>query len=405
MPAPDILPAAAPAAPPRSGLRAHLRTLVAACFLVAALYALFGVFVHLAAKQNPAETDYIEYWAAGHLLIHHANPYDPAALLAIQRAAGYTGSQARISFSPPVALFFALPLGYIGAKGGFLLWIAAQLGSIYLSLQLLWRLNGRPASKWHLLGFVFAPVLTCLMAGQLGNFFLLCLALFLSLHRTRPFLAGLVLMPLALKPHLFLPFALALAIWIVLQRGYRILAGFGLALAASCALSLSFDPHVWLHYRQMMQQSHVLDIFIPALSVELRFLIARHVLWIQFLPEIAACLWTLWYFWTRRAAWDWNRHGLLLLLVGAICTPYGWYYDEAILLPAVLAGYYTATRNQRSLLPLVLIGSAAFLESVASVPLQTPKYLWTAPCWLAWFLYATSPRAASAREPAQEANA
>jgi hypothetical protein len=81
--------------------------------------------------------------------------------------------------------------------------------------------------------------------------------------------------------------------------------------------------------------------------------------------------------------------GMLLLLVSALCSPFGWITDEAILLPAVLVGLYRAVESRRSLLPLLLIAGTALIEVMAGTQITTPYYLWTTPAWLIWYLYAT----------------
>jgi len=89
--------------------------------------------------------------------------------------------------------------------------------------------------------------------------------------------------------------------------------------------------------------------------------------------------------------------GLLLLLVSAMCTPYGWFFDETMLLPAVLAGLYRAVDGRRSVWPLALFAGVSLVEILASVQITSPYYLWTTPAWLAWYLYATGRIGASAK--------
>lgn len=362
-------------------------------------------YVRLIGNQQPSPYrygDFIEYWASGQLLAHHANPYDAVEVLRLQRAAGALIDHPRISLSPPVILLFTLPLGYVSAPLGQIGWIAAQLAALSLSLWLLWRMHGRPRTKWHLLGYVFGPAVTSQMAGQLGNFLLLCIVLFLYLHREHPFWAGVALMPFALKPHLLLPFGLALVLWVAFRRCFPMIAGFLLALAVALAVPLSVNPQLWTEYRSAMQQVHLPDMPIPALSVAIRLLLNRHAVWIQFTPEVLACLWALVYFWRRRDRWDWNRDGLLLLLVGVVCTPYGFNSDEAILIPAVLAGLYGALDRGRSVLPLLLLGGLALGEAVAKVPMGSFWYVWTAPAWLGWYLYALHGDSGKAMQSAVE---
>jgi hypothetical protein len=146
--------------------------------------------------------------------------------------------------------------------------------------------------------------------------------------------------------------------------------------------------HLWSQYSRMMKTTGVLDAFVPTLSVMFRFIVDRNAVWMQFLPEGGGCVWAIWYFWRQRSRWDWTDQGLLLLLVSALCTPYAWFSDEAVLLPAVLAALYRASNSGRSLLPLGLIGWAALIEVLAVVQMTSKFYLWTVPAWLAWYLYA-----------------
>ena len=362
-----------------------LRIFAASCLVVVGIGILF-----LIVKTNSAgKRDFIEYWAAGQQLVHGANPYDGAAILPLQRGAGLADNHPQVSFSPPVAFFLALPLGFVGANTGLVLWLLVLLACLVASVRLLWTMHGRPASRLHLLGYCFAPLMECLMAGQLGIFLLIGIVLFLYFYKTRPFLAGAALMPCALKPHLFLPFALVLLLWVVSRKAYRILAGFSAILLASCALTLFFDHRVWSQYAQMMRTNGALDAWVPTLSSTFRLLVDSHAVWLQFMPEAAGCGWALWYFWTRRTRWDWMDHGLLVLLVSAACAPYAWFTDESMLLPAVLAGVYRADESGRSLLPFGLFAGAAMMEVLAEVPITSAYYLWTIPAWIAWYLYAT----------------
>ena len=147
-----------------------------------------------------------------------------------------------------------------------------------------------------------------------------------------------------------------------------------------------------------------MDQFVPTLSVVLRFFVDRNAGWLQFLPAAATCVWAAWYFWTRRNRWNWMDQGLLLLLVSAVCTPYAWFTDESVLLPAVLSGLFRAKESRRSLLPLVLIAGVALFEVIQEVQITSPYYLWTTPAWLAWYLYATR-RTVSPAKPAQASTA
>lgn len=364
------------------------------------------ILVYAVSTSSAGQRDFISYWAAGKQLIHGANPYDSAAILALERGAGLDGTRPLLMRNPPVALFLAIPLGLAPSRTGMILWMLILMGSLMASVRMIWILFGRRNDRLHLLSYCFAPILACLMAGQVGLFILLGITLFLYIHKTRPVLAGSALLFCAIKPHLFLLFAVAFLAWVLHQRAYRVLAGALLALLASSALSLYFDPHAFSHYLQMMRTGGVEQEFIPTLSLIFRILIDRRLMWLQFVPAVVGGIWALWYFRTRSDEWDWMNQGLLLLVVSVACAPYAWLTDEAALLPAVLAALYRAEDTAKPLWPFGVIAGAGMLEVISGVQMTTGFYIWTMPAWLAWYLYATRGRQSesTATKPSEKVN-
>jgi hypothetical protein len=379
--------------------------LAAACMVAAGAALVTCIYAFTLTAKNATERDYIEYWASEQQLAHGANPYDVAAVLRLEQQTGMEGDTPKLSFSPPVALIVTLPLGYMSAKTGLILWLLFLLGCTGASAWVLWFLHHRPQSRYHLLVFAFPPTLGCLMAGQLGVLLLLDIVLFFWLHEKRPWLAGAALVFCALKPHLFLLCLVVLLLWSLRRRDFRVLGGFMAVLALSSALTLCIDVHVWSQYSQMMRSTRVMDVFIPTLGVVLRDLVNPHARWIEFLPEMAGCLWAAWYYWSRRDRWSWTEHGLLLLLVSAVCTSYAWFTDEAMLFPAILAAMYRSEQSTRAWILLGLVTAGCLVSVFWEIPLPSPFYLWTAPAWLLWYLYAmhgkeTNPVPSGARSSA-----
>jgi hypothetical protein len=363
--------------------RSPLRMLAAGCMLA------FGIAILAFAMSgsNAANRDFICYWAAGHQLAHHANPYDEDAIPRLEQTAG-TDGRPYFMRNPPTAFFLALPLGFVGARIGAVLWSLALVAALMYSVRTLWILNGRPEGRVHLVGYCFAPVLACLLAGQIGIFLLLGVALFLRFHQTRPMLAGASLLLCALKPHLFLPFALVLMAWAVHQHAYRLLLGAGGAMAAAALLGFALDPHGWQHYAAMAAHAKMQNEFIPTLSLIFRLVIHRQAIWLHFVPAAVACAWAIWFHWKHRKEWSWMDHGSLLLLVSVMVAPYAWFTDEAVLLPAALCAIYSRMRSGRSMLPFSCILGAALIEVLAGVSLTSVSYIWTTPAWLALWLLA-----------------
>jgi len=364
------------------------RALAAAGIVLAGVVFLIALFELSLPPQGAATRDFIGYWAAGQQIVHGANPYSAGEVLRLEKAVGLGSLQIKITPSPPVGLALVLPLGFLSAKNGLVFWLVAQVACLSAALGVVWLLAGKPASRLHLLGYLFAPAIACLMAGQLGIFFLLGASLFFLWHEERPLFAGMALLPMTLKPHLFLPIALVLLLWVAWRRKPQILIGLLAAMAASYALVLTFDPRAWAQFLSMLHSGLVGDRFAPTLSAYFRLDVAPAAVWLEYLPTELACLWAVAFFWTRRHRWTWTDHGQLILLVSLMCAPYAWITDEAVLLPAVFLGVYRARENCRSLLPIALFASAALVEIYADVRITSWYYTWTTPAWLGWYLYA-----------------
>jgi hypothetical protein len=362
--------------------------IAAACIVFVGVALVIGIIVFGLDRDAATKKDFLQYWSAEQLLAHGQNPYDATATLQLERSVGFTKYPELISLSPPVALFFGLPLGWVDPSTGLKLWMLLTIACLLASVWIIWLSLGRPESRIHLIGIFFPPALRCIMSGQLGIFFLLEIALFLYLQKSRPFWAGTVLVFCALKPHLFLPCLLVLVLWSVWRREFRILAGLVVALAASCLLTLSLDRQVWAQYAQMMHESGIMNEFLPTVSVWLRFLVDRNARWIEFIPESAGCAWAAWYFWTRRDRWEWMDQGLLVLMVSMACSPYSWYTDQALLLPAIVAGLNESEKSIRSLLLFALIAGIGLIALIVDIRLTTAFFTWTAPAWLVWYIYA-----------------
>ena len=365
--------------------RSPLRMLAAAAMLA------FGVLIlsFSMTESNALNRDYTEYWAVGHQLVHHRNPYDSADILNLLHASGSNAATHMILRNPPTALFMTLPLGFVGVKAGAVLWTLILVGSLIASIRMIWIIQGCPSDDLKLIGYAFPPALACLLAGQLGAILLLGITSFLYFERSRPFLAGAALLLCSLKPHLFLPFWIGLALWIIVSKAYRVLIGALTAMIASFAIILLLDPAIWSQYAHGERGENIQSLFIPCVSVVFRLLVYRSAFWLQFVPAVVGCVWAGRYFWNRRNVWSWTKDLPLLLLVSVLVAPYAWFTDETVLLPAILAALYQARKAGRSLLPFASLAGVALLEVVAHVPLASGLYLWTAPAWLAWYLIAT----------------
>ncbi len=366
--------------------------------LVCALPVLFTALFLIVLPFNRAivaKRDFITYWATGQQLVHHGNPYDADAVSRIERDAGFQGGTSYFMRNAPWALPLAWPLGFVSPMAAALPWSLLMLGLLVLSVRMAWKMVGAvPHLDW--LGYCFPPALFCVILGQTSILLVLGLVLFLRFYKTRPFAAGAALWFCTLKPHLFLPFALVLLVWIVVSRSYRILAGGAAAMAAGALVTACIDPQAWVQYAHYMRTSSVTHEFTANFGDLLRDSINPRAEWIAFVPCIVGCAWALAYFWPRRHSWDWLANGSLLILVSVFVAPFGWIFDQSLAIPPVL---FAVSRSQSRIVLslLALIYLAIEIEIVSPFALASAAYLWTAPAWLAWYVLA---RAVTQRHPA-----
>jgi hypothetical protein len=347
--------------------------------------ALAGALV-FTARVRPATMDYISYWSAGKLLVHRADPYSPAGVLALEKPFGFMPTVPLIMRNPPWALFLTAPLGFTSIRIGLFLWTLAVGGCIVTSVQVL-----NPGSRDNPLALLFAPAIACIGAGQSSAFLLLGFVLFLHLHRTHPFLSGASLLFLAIKPHLFLVFWAVLLADCIYRRNFLIIAGLLAGLAAATTFSMGIDAHIWPQYLAMLRASALDRESFPTISMLFRLLINARADWLLFLPSVFAVLWGLWYYIRKRKVWSWNTHGMLLMLITVLASPYGWFTDEIVLLPSVIFALRLPEKRKYSGWILLSINcAAALIYTAAGASLESPFLLWTPIAWLAWFLYATN---------------
>jgi hypothetical protein len=388
---PTLITTEQPRALPKS-LRVITNLFVVTVCVLTFAFTTMGFLFTMVPGRLVGARDFTVFWATGQQLAHHANPYDGNTLLRVEQAAGLGDKHGPMYMrNPPSSLPLVYPLGFLGLWPASVLWSVLLLACLVVSVHMLWVMHGRPKNHRHWIGYTFGPALLCMIMGQSSVFVLLGLVLFLRLHRTRPFLAGIALWPCALKPHLFLPFGVALLAWVVVSRSYKILIGAAVAIAASSAIALLIDPQAWTQYAQMIRTSGIQSDFIPCVSVMLRKWISERTVWLQYLPAVLACIWAMGYYWSRRSTWDWMKNGSLLMVVSLVAAPYSWIYDACILIPALLQGAYV-TRSRGVLLTLAFL--SALVEVALAVDILKPAaiFLWTiwiAPAWLAWYLVAT----------------
>ena len=351
-------------------------------------------------RASVASRDSIQYWATGKLLLHHQNPYSVRDVEILESSEGYSSDRPLMFRCPPWALWVVVLPGLLSAYWAWIVWLAILLASLVVSMRLIWRLYGegpKPPDVFLLAGYLFAPVPACLVAGQVGLLLLLGMVLFLTFEEERPFLAGAALLIPMIKPHIFALLWPILAVWLLTRKKWSLLAGFVTAFVLAMAVALAFDPSVFMDYREMLWQQAIQNEFIPALSGVIRGLFLHFFhrsFWVQFVLLGLGLLWSAWYYFKNWQSWNWRRHGLTVLVVAVLTTPYAWMTDEAVLLPAILQGVLWLNggklklRSQLAIIFFMGLNLLLVLIVAFQVPPATGIYFWSSLVWFSWFFYA-----------------
>ncbi|HET8965878.1 MAG TPA: glycosyltransferase 87 family protein [Candidatus Acidoferrum sp.] len=361
--------------------------------------AVYLVIAHLdSIRRNVAQRDYISYWAAGQFLIHGGDPYDAQKVLELEWQQGYAADRPVVVRNPPWSLFLFLPLGLVSAFWGWVLWTAALVAALVASVRLTWKTFGKTQESRSLcvvIGYTFAPVLGCLLAAQIGLLLLLGIVLFLVWEEKRPFLAGAALLLPFAKPHLLVLFWLAFVIWVLLRKRFAVARGFAVSVVAATGMALIFDRASFQHYFHFLHTATIEGEFIPTLSGVLRLLLFRPYFRMQFVPMALGLIWCVWYCVKHRTNWNWRSHGLTVMVVSILTTPYGWLTDEVVLMPAmvfaalaILGGQKRLRISTRIALAIFALLNWALLMLLAlHIPLQLGIYFWSSLLWFAWYAF------------------
>jgi Glycosyltransferase family 87 len=370
-------------------------------FLFAMALCLSGVVISVLSAKI-AYHDTICFWGSGHLLVHGGNPYDRRAVAQLESSVDFPTNADTVFMTrnPPSALFLMAPLGFLSLREAVPAWSLLLAVFLMVAVLAIRSMADRGYERGYvLLACCFAPAWYCIEVGQSGLVVLLGLALFLSLHESKPLWAGAALSLCAAKPHLLLPFGVVLLAWIITRKRWMVLWGAILALVVESLIALTFDHAIWTHYRATMGAEPIVNEYIPTLGVGLRFLIKQSAMWLEFVPAALGTMWGLWYFWRNRERWDWRTHGSTLTLVSLAAAPYAWITDQVLALPAILFALLSVHRPRRGSVTILMA-----IMSVTALELLIPGYLLFRPnmllsvVWLGWYLYATSGTAAKNAE-------
>ena len=367
--------------------------------LVVVLVSLGWMLVRLSDPALTPHDDFISSWAAGRLHAAGRNPYDPDQVLAVQRAAGWTKPIPYLVWYPPWTMPLLAPFGLRPYATGRLLWFALHIATCVVSADLLWRhYGGDPRSRalsWVVLS-TFWPALIEVRTGQISALILLGLVGFLHFVRARRWAAAGACLPLvAIKPLLLHLFWIALLVWVIAERRWRVVLGAVGTTLALVALAVASNPSVVGQFVEMAKGG-IPQPLVSTPGTVLRLAVAarsgRDVSWLQVLPPLVGVVWLAFHWRRCEGAWEWRDEMPVVLLASLVTTAYGWIYDDIVLLVPVMQVAVAVLAGRTRTSPAFIVGGYllvnAGIVAMNVVRVEPVWYVWAPFAFAAWYAMA-----------------
>ena len=323
----------------------------------------------IANARHPTSRDFLGMWSAARLALAGTPwlAYDGSALHAVEAATATFGNAvAQLPFPyPPAYLLLVLPFAFVPFPLGMALWVLSTFIFYVFAARLL-----LPRSGW--LAAAFPAVFATAAIGQNGFLMAGLFMLGLALLGKRPFVAGLVLGCLVLKPQL----ALLLPIALIAGRQWRAIGGACVSAIAILLMGVAvFGPATalaWLHEGPLIVQVTSEGLMgwpkLASLYGSLRELglgaapaIAVHLV----VAGVAAVL--VWRVWRRGD--DALQTAGVLGAATMLISPYLFFYDGLVAVPAFFALAHKG-RSPLLLLALWLLSLAGIVQLSWSAPIN-----------------------------------
>ncbi|QEL19634.1 glycosyltransferase family 87 protein [Limnoglobus roseus] len=336
--------------------------------------------------------DFGLYWSAARVNLSGGNPYDPHALWPYQQAIEPDRAGPQLPWGPPWSLGLLTPFAAADFPAARWAWLLVGIALLVASSTAVWAVYGGPPDRatWAwLLAVTFYPSLLATALGQQTVFALAGVAGFLwSSGRGRPALAGACLALVLAKPQNLILLGAAVIAVARFGRQWRLLGGLLAGCAALSMAALIPNPGVFDQYAYALTHYPPRGWPTPTLGTYLRLGFGVPGIWPAFLVTAAGLVWVGWYWAAHRNDWDWRDRLPVVLFASHFTTPYGWAYDQVVLvIPLLQAAAAVERRGASSRTGFLVCHAALTLTCVVLNRLKTPEYtfVWLAPVlFLGW---------------------
>ena len=287
--------------------------------------------------------DFIQYWSANQCYSLESDPYSASCMQKVQADLGFKSERPIMMWTPPLSLALLSPFTKLSYKTAGKAFFAFNILLALLSAFL----AGKLISKSNTLVFgalFFYPIWSCIEHGQIAIIFLFSLLLMLYADNTKKtWLLALSIIPLSLKPHLFI-FPMLYFLWRGLrERQYSAFFYIALLIAIFWGLTELFFPgsfNAWISAISRTPNAEAavsiyewIPATIPGLlkswAARAKLPIANSTMLLVSGGAAGLYLWSL-----IRAGKvkPLNEAFSVLLIFSYLLAPYGWIFDQSILL-------------------------------------------------------------------------
>ena len=329
----------------KNSLSRACRTLIE----ILAIIAVFSLLLNIPWGDFGA-TDFLQYWAGSRLFMRGENPYDAALILAEEQQVwqGKADVLPVLLWNPPLVFAPVFAFSMLKFSYAVLLWSLASACLVLSSIVLCWRLypiTGESCTLffWSRMVFLFTfyPIALSLYYGQIPPLLLFGLSAYLyhAFSHTKSsaatFSGGLFLSLTLIKPHLLYLIYLAILLNSFQTRNCKTLIGLFTGAVFLALLPVVFSPSIF-HFYYSAMQTPPFYWKNPNLGswLEEFFGANQHIPLLRFGPTIllAGC------FVLRSVL---SRNPLKadvvypLIPLSLLTSPYGWTYDQMLVIPTV----------------------------------------------------------------------
>lgn len=275
--------------------------------------------------------DLVQYWSAGRAIQKGSNPYDPHILESIQRSVLDHPDIPILMWNPPIITPLLILFRIFSFESLVPIWFVCSIALVCFSIYLL-RREVRPDPLLVILVATMPQLYSSLFYGQISPVLLLSLTLYLWMGRR--FLGGLALSVSLIKPHLLYLIYISIALDALKERSLSTMLGFTLGFLSLVLVTLCVDLAVFSWYLSAWNSPPIYW-KTPTLGSWIQELTGLNSTSVRVIPSmiLGVTMFALLGLFFRK-----SKDDLIFILIplSILTSPYGWLYDQLLLMPTII---------------------------------------------------------------------